>query len=60
MPRRINLSPLNAAYMLQWIVSALVEIMVCRPGRQAVFLTNAGLLSIEPLGTNFNEILIEI
>ena len=31
------------------------------PGRrQAVILTNAGILLIGPLGTNFSEILIEI
>ena len=31
------------------------------PGRhQAIILTNAGKLFIRPLGTNFNEILIEI
>ena len=31
------------------------------PGqRQAIFWTNAGILSIGPLGTNFNEIVIEI
>ena len=28
--------------------------------RQAIFSTNAGLLSIRPLGTNFSEILIKI
>ena len=28
--------------------------------RQAIILTNAGILSIGPLGTNLNEILIEI
>ena len=28
--------------------------------RQAIVWTNAGILLIEPLGTNFNEILIEI
>ena len=28
--------------------------------RQAIIWTNAGILLIEPLGTNFNEILIEI
>ena len=28
--------------------------------RQAIILTNAGILLIGPLGTNFNEILIEI
>ena len=31
------------------------------PGRrQAIILTNAGILLIGPLGTNFSEILIEI
>ena len=31
------------------------------PGRrQAIIRTNAGILLIEPLGTSFNEILIEI
>ena len=31
------------------------------PGRrQAIILTNAGILLIGPLGTNFNEILVEI
>ena len=29
-------------------------------GRQAIIWTNAGMLLIWPLGTNFNEILIEI
>ena len=28
--------------------------------RQAIILTNAGLLSVWPLGTNFREILIQI
>ena len=28
--------------------------------RQVIFWTNVGMLSIEPLGTNFSEILIEI
>ena len=27
---KVNLSPLNAAYMCQWTVSALVQIMACR------------------------------
>ena len=31
------------------------------PGRhQAIILTNAGIMSIRPLGTKFSEILIEI
>ena len=35
--------------------------MACRPGRhQAIIWTNAGVLLIGPLETNFNEILIEI
>ena len=29
-------------------------------GRQAIIWTNAGILLIEPLGTNFSEILIAI
>ena len=34
---------------------------VVSPGRhQAIIWTNAGILLIEPLGTNFNEMLIEI
>ena len=36
----INSSPHSAAYMRQWIGSALVQIMACR---QAIILTNAGL-----------------
>ena len=40
------------------ILPSLVQIMACR--RQAIFWTNAGILLIGPLGTNFNEILIKI
>ena len=47
--------PPCAAYIRQWIGSALYQIMACR-----LFWTNAGLLSIGPLGTNFSEILIKI
>ena len=40
---------------------SLVQIMVCRLVRgQAIISTNAGILLIEPLGTKFSEILIEI
>ena len=46
--------PTNAAYMRQWKVWAFVQI-IC----QAIIYTNAGLLSIGPLGTNFSEILIK-
>ena len=58
--RRFNSSPPSAAYMRQWIGSALNQIMPFR--RQAIIWTNAELLSIGPLGTfrNFNEIRIRI
>ena len=47
--------------MHQWIEAALVEIMTCRLfGAKPLSQTNAGLLSISPLGTNFSEILIKI
>ena len=51
----VNSSPPRAAYMRQWIGSAygLSPIQ-----RQAICWTNAHLLSIKPLGTNFSEILI--
>ena len=48
-----NSSPHGAAYMHQWIVSALVQIMACR---QAIIWTNAWLLSIGPLVKIFSEI----
>ena len=53
-----NSSPSSAAYMRQWIGSALVQIMAIR--RQAIIWTNVGILLIGPLGTNFTEISIEI
>ena len=37
-----NSVPLGVAYMRQWIVSVLVQLMACR---QAIISTNAGLLS---------------
>ena len=40
-------SPPSAAYMSQLTGSALVQIMACR---QATMYTNAGLLSVRPLG----------
>ena len=47
--------------MLQWIGSALVQIMACRLfRRQSIIWTNAGLLSIGLFGTKFSEIWIEI
>ena len=52
-----NSSPPSAAYIRQWIGSALVQIMACR---QAITWANTGLLSIGILGRNFSEILIKI
>ena len=60
-PLDINSSQPSAAYMRQWIGSALVQINGLSPiRRQTIILINAGLLSIGPLGTNFSEILIKI
>ena len=47
-----NLSPTRAAYMRRWTGLALVQVMAWRR-------TSAELLSIEPLGTKFSEILIK-
>ena len=51
--RPLNSSTLCAAYMRRWTGSALVQAMTCR---QAITWTNAGLLTIGPLGTNFTKI----
>ena len=56
----LNSSPPRAAYMCQWIKSALIQIMASPIRHQAIISTNAGLLSIRPLGTNFSQILIKI
>ena len=57
----INSSRPSAAYMRRWAGSALGQMMACRLfGAKAITWTNAGLLLIEPLGTNFSEIWIEI
>ena len=53
----MNSSLSNAAYMRQWIKWALVQIMACQC--QAIIYTNAELLSVGPLETNFSEILIK-
>ena len=50
----INSSPPSAAYIPQWIGSALVHIMACR------LFGAKPLLSVRPLGTNFSEIPIKI
>ena len=57
----VNSSPLSNAYKRQWIGSALVQIMACRLfGAKPSSKPMLRLLSIGPLGTNFNEILVEI
>ena len=53
-----NSSPPNATYMCRWIGSVLVQIMACR--LFSIISTNAGLLSIGPLGTNLSDISIKI
>ena len=56
-----NSSTRSAAYMRQWTVSALVQIIDCRLySRQPNILTNDGTLLIGPLETNFSEIAIKI
>ena len=47
----------NFSYMRQWTQQALVQVMAAR--RQAITWSNAGLLSIGPLGTHFSEIVIK-
>ena len=57
----VNSSPPSAAYMRQWLGSVLVLKMGFSPiQRQAITWTNANLLSIEPLETNFSEIWIKV
>ena len=53
----INSLSLSDAYMRHQPSPSLGQIMACR---QAIIWTNSGILSIEPLGTNVSEILIEI
>ena len=57
-----NSYPPNAAYMRQWIVSAVLQIgsALSPVWCQAIIWTNAGSLSIGPLGTMFSEILMKI
>ena len=56
-PQWVNSSSPIAHEMRLWIAPALVQIMACR---RAILSANAGLLSIEPLGTDCNEIPIQI
>ena len=53
-------SPPSTAYMRQWIESALVQIMACRLFGAKLLSKPMLFLSIGPLGTNFNGILIKI
>ena len=53
----INSSPPIAAYMRQWIVPALLQMMICRLFSTKPF---SCLLSIGPSETNFGEISIKI
>ena len=51
----------NDAYIRQYSWPSLVQIMAWRlAGAKAIIRTNAGMLIIGPLKTNFSEILIEI
>ena len=53
--------PPSAAYMRQWIGSALAQIMACRlSGTKPLSVNNASLLSIGHLRTNFSAIWIKI
>ena len=56
-----NSSPASAAYMasVNW-VSIGSDDCLAPIRHQAIFSTNAGLLSVGPLGTNFSKILIKI
>ena len=57
----INSSPPSAAYMRQWIGSALVSDNGLSPiRRQVIIETNAGLLTTGRLRTNFTEIFVKI
>ena len=47
--------------VLQWLMQNINQNLYSqKTRRQAIIWTNAGILLIEPLGTNFSEILIEI
>ena len=54
-------SPPSPAYIRQWTTSALVQIMACRlAGTKLVIWTNAEILLIGPLETNYSKIIIKI
>ena len=56
----VNSSPPSAAYMLQWIRSALVPIMAVAYSAPSHYLNQSWVIVSWTLGTNFNEILIKI
>ena len=52
----VNSSPPSAAYMRQWIESALVQIIACRLfGAKPLSKPMLGYCQFTPLGTNFSE-----
>ena len=60
--RNINSLRLSVAYMRQWNdLTVIGSVNGLSPGRrQAIIWTNAAILLIGPLGTKFNEFLVEI
>ena len=57
---RVNSSPPSAAYMRQWIKSALVQIMACRIFGTKPLSEHILFLAIGLLGSNLIEILTKI
>ena len=50
----------KCGHFIQWPTVAILSNGLAPGRRQAIIWTNAGILLIRPVGTNFNEILIEI
>ena len=57
---KISCINLLRSYMHHWTGSSLVQVMACHCLLQAITITNANLLLTDLLGTNFNEILIDM
>ena len=56
----VNSFPPSVAYMRQWIVSALAQIMVCRLfGAKPLSKPLLGYCQLDPLEQNFSKILIK-
>ena len=56
----LNSSPPSAAYMCQWSGLALVQIMACHLfGTKPLSKPMLGYCQLDPLGTNFSEVLIK-